>query len=416
MRVTISFSIQNGLSEVKQGFLPSRMPRCQAFKADNAPCTRNASRQDDDTHPEHVHLCTQHKRKYHEFVQRAGGIQHTPGFCYHLGVDLVDGRRVIVWCPLHPPEGHVLCAAHEHQRVERIRRREEAQNDRITIAGLVQGIVEQEPPVHWQRAVRALAEMGGVRVDLRRAAALEYYEHPRAIELDAVRGFWHMARFREYWDWAVGGQVGPEPVFLAVGGPPPPREGGLAALARDNQNVHREEVSRQTNKATEKLLAVKVPDTQQTEKTLTLVWVGGLGVAYHKYLRVANDVNKWFNTKECRAPNDNLYRRLLRGLVALIGSERDEERKTEMYRRCWEECYEALGMCCEGHISRLCNVLVGFDDSFQPPVAFGEILQSKMSAIANMEVSEEEKRKLANAFFDEYATPVEERKAWLEAF
>ena len=87
-----------------------------------------------------------------------------------------------------------------------------------------------------------------------------------------------------------------------------------------------------------------------------------------------------------------------------------------MYRRCWEECNEAVGMCCEGHISRLCNVLVGFDEAFQPPVPFGEILQSKMAAIAGMDVSEEEKRKLANAFFDEHKTPAEERTAWLDAF
>jgi hypothetical protein len=73
-------------------------------------------------------------------------------------------------------------------------------------------------------------------------------------------------------------------------------------------------------------------------------------------------------------------------------------------------------MCCEGHISRLCNVLVGFDDAFQPPVSFGELLQSKMSAIAGLDVTEEEKRRQATAFFDEHGTPAEERVAWLEAF
>ena len=134
------------------------------------------------------------------------------------------------------------------------------------------------------------------------------------------------------------------------------------------------------------------------------------------FLRVAIDINKWFNTKDCRVVGDNIYRRLLRGLVALISSEKDDERKVEMYRRVWEECSESVGMCCEGHISRLCNVLVGFDEAFQSQVPFGEILQSKMAAIAGMDVSEEEKRKLANAFFDEHKTPAEDRTAWLEAF
>ena len=149
---------------------------------------------------------------------------------------------------------------------------------------------------------------------------------------------------------------------------------------------------------------------------MTLVWLGILGVSYGSYLRVAQDVNRWFNTKDCRVVDDNLYRKLLRGLVAMLNAEKDDERRSELFRRLWEECSESVGMCCEGHISRLCNVLVGFDEAFQPPVAFGEILQSKMAAIAGLDISDDEKRKQANAFFDEHGTPQEERVAWLDAF
>jgi hypothetical protein len=229
-------------------------------------------------------------------------------------------------------------------------------------------------------------------------------------------------RFNLYWNWVMEGMAGDPPnlevvpAHLLVAQPPPPPPAVLGALARDTQNVHTRVVTDQTNKATDKLLAFKVPETQQTEKTMALVWLGGMNVSYNGFLRVASDVNRWFTTKDCRAVDDNLYRRLLRGLVAMIASEKDDERKTEMYRRLWEECVEATGMCCEGHISRLCNVLVGFDDAFQPPVAFGELLQSKMAAIAGLDVSDEEKRRQATAFFDEYGTPAEERAAWLDAF
>lgn len=251
--------------------------------------------------------------------------------------------------------------------------------------------------------------MVDTRIDDREMIARRYY---RNLHPDMT-----LVRFYIYWRWLEAGQRDPEPVFADLPPPPPPPPiRDLARLAADNQNVHTRQVTEQTNKATEKLLAVKVPETQQTEKTLALVWLGGLDVAHNKYLRVATDINKWFNTKDCRSPNDNLYRKMLRGLVALIGSEKDDERKTELYRRCWEECYEAVGMCCEGHISRLCNVMVGFDESFEPPVSFGEILQSKMAAIAGMDVSEEDKRKQATAFFDEHNVPQEERAAWLDAF
>jgi hypothetical protein len=255
--------------------------------------------------------------------------------------------------------------------------------------------------------------MDGIPLRVREAVARGFYENRF--------GAWGVWPFANYWAWLVDGRRGPEPIPApAAQAPPPPPPAAqtreLARLARDNQNVHTGVVTEQTNTATKKLLAVKVPETQQTERTLTMVWLGGLNVSYGSYLRVANDINKWFNTKDCRARDDNMYRRLMRGLVALISSEKDDERKTEMYRRCWEECQESVGMCCEGHISRLCNVLVGFDDAFQPPVSFGELLQSKMSAIAGLDVTEEEKRRQATAFFDEHGTPAEERVAWLEAF
>jgi len=233
-------------------------------------------------------------------------------------------------------------------------------------------------------------------------------------------------RFENYWTWLDEGQHGEPEINVPPAGagphaqpippPPPPPPIGLAALARDGQNVHTRVVTDQTNAATEKLLAVKVPETQQTEKTLAIVWLGRIGVSYGTFLRTAMDINRWFNTKDCRVADDNLYRKLLRGLVAHITAETDDERKHELYRRLWEECYESVGMCCEGHISRLCNVLVGFDDAFKPPVPFSELLQNKMAAIAKMNISDDEKVRQAKEFFDEHKVPEEDRVAWLEAF
>jgi hypothetical protein len=174
-------------------------------------------------------------------------------------------------------------------------------------------------------------------------------------------------------------------------------------------------VSRQTNAATEKLLGTVVPVDQQTEKSMARAWLAGVPVGWNRILAALRDVNTWFTTKTCRAPDDQLYRRMLRGLVAMI-NRTDDEQRTELYKRLWEECSESVGMCCEGHISRLCNVMVGFDDAFAPPVPFGEILQNKMAAIAAMEIDTEEKVRQATVFFNEFAVPEAERLAWIEAF
>ena len=225
----------------------------------------------------------------------------------------------------------------------------------------------------------------------------------------------HPALFRERWMWAVGGRRGPEPGIQ----PPVAPQAQLGLLATDNQNVHTTPVTEQTNKGLDKILKVPVPRSQDTQRILSHEWLFNPQVhakpPFNTYLAVINDINKWFNTKTCRVSNDKLYYNTLRGTVALVNGMPNETR-AELFQRLWEECSESVGMCCDGHITRLCNVFVGFDDAFAPPVPFGEILQNKMSAIASMEVEDEEKRRQANAFFDEHAVAPEQRVAWLEAF
>lgn len=394
---------------------------CVSFKANGLPCTVNSSRRRHDTHPEHLHLCGTHKNTY-STLQTALGGHHTPGRCLAAGRRTIEGddnRHVVRWCQHPAIEGGILCAAHELRRTTRLAR---ARPPRAEIVRtLLNGFLEQDPLRPWDEVARVLVHAQEFTRAIRLQVAAMYYQAPQVGALEgpewAARPLW---RFNLYWRWVEDGQGGFPPNVnqqpVLPGPVPAPGPPGLAAIARDHQNVHTRVVSQQTNDSTAKLLAMSVPETQHTEKTLAKIWVSNPTINYSRFLQVVNDINRWFNTKDCRVVGDNLYRRLLRGLVANILSQKDIECKSELFRRLWEECYESVGMCCEGHISRLCNVLVGFDESFKPPVAFGEILQSKMAMIAGLDIAEEEKRRQANAFFDEYGTPAEERAAWLEAF
>jgi hypothetical protein len=73
-------------------------------------------------------------------------------------------------------------------------------------------------------------------------------------------------------------------------------------------------------------------------------------------------------------------------------------------------------MCCEGHLSRLCNVLVGFDDAFTTVVSKSEILQQKMAEIAALEVTVRTKKMRAKKILQELAIPVTQHADWLDAF
>jgi hypothetical protein len=110
--------------------------------------------------------------------------------------------------------------------------------------------------------------------------------------------------------------------------------------------------------------------------------------------------------------NDNLYARVLQGLWALIERQPLEARK-ELHQRLWEEMSESVGMCCEGHISRLVNVMVGFDDAFKPPISVNEMIQNKMSALSASGAPDAVHQ--AKVFMDGLAIPREQQAPWLEA-
>jgi hypothetical protein len=228
---------------------------------------------------------------------------------------------------------------------------------------------------------------------------------------DPVRG-WHLFDAEELALWeALRLRAAP-----AAAAPVVPE---LGRLARDNQNVHTDVVNRATEDGIARLCAVPLPPEQDTLRTVIHSFSGHPDVSYERVATVWNDVVHWWNTERCRvpahSPPDTLYRRTLQGLVAHIGRVESAETRGELHRRLFQEAEESVGMCCDGHLSRLINVLVGFDDAFAPPVSQGELIQNRIAAIAaHGEASAEERIRLANAFFDEIAYPVADRAAWLD--
>jgi hypothetical protein len=127
---------------------------------------------------------------------------------------------------------------------------------------------------------------------------------------------------------------------------------------------------------------------------------------------VMNDVNDWYSRTTIREPGDRLYGRLLEGLWTLIDNQ-PRPVKDELINRLWQEMVESVGMCSEGHISRLVNVMVGFDDNFKPPVSLGEVLQNKIAAIAMSGAPDMVIQ--AKSFMDSLGIPLAEQQPWLEA-
>ncbi len=345
--------------------------------------------------------CGIHQQSHHRHVERGG--EHQAGMCHVF--------TTLRWCP-HAVAEDMLCAHHLTVRNRRIREEAERQENRA----IVQEARARIPRPTWQAFMDEVLTFPDMSLRRRHDIAERYLTYAYILQLDTFeekrqQRMWFVLR----WTWAVTGRMGDEPQLPPPPPPAPAQE--LQRLAHDAQNVHTTVVSNQTNAGMEKLLTAIVPADQSTERKIAMTWMTAPYVhSFKEYLSVANDMNLWFTRPTCRNDRDWLYRKLLRGIVATIDRQPDEIRK-EVYKRLWEECKESVGLCCEGHISRLCNVFVGFDETFKPPVSIGEILQNKMSAIAAMlDVPADMKIVHANAVFDELGVPHADRVAWLEAF
>lgn len=186
----------------------------------------------------------------------------------------------------------------------------------------------------------------------------------------------------------------------------------LRAIATDAQSIHTREVTMQHNHNMEILLATPIPADQNTMELIRGVWTAMFKNTVDS--RIYEDIQKWYDTESCREVGDRLYRKVLDHLVARIKLVEDKSVVCELFKRLQQECAESFTMCCDGHLNRLTNVMVGFDDAFKQEVPKGLILQEKMAKIALIE-DVEERFKAATALFGDLGLNHEEAGPWLDA-
>jgi len=298
----------------------------------------------------------------HAPIKERCGI-HTPGRCEYVVGTGADTR----WCPVAVVDGDRLCLMHAQRRV--------------------------------RERTRALAAAEREVAAFRAHARLD----------DEIENLLLQARLGPAAFAAALAAMDPG-IVPPVHAPAPLNP--LLHFVNDAQNVHTAVVVAQTNEGEEKLLSVPTDGLPVGIKVL--VFFAERAPNIQSFLRVANDVEQWYSTETCRRAGDKLYARTLEGLWTLIEQQPETER-AELKIRLWEEASDSVGMCCEGHIARLVNVMSGFDEAFHPRVSSGEVIQSKIAEIAASVLSTEDKIAQARAFMTELSLTEEEQAPWLEA-
>ena len=189
----------------------------------------------------------------------------------------------------------------------------------------------------------------------------------------------------------------------------------LQKIAGDAQNVHTRVINRQTKQYMDIINSVTVPKDQKTIDEIVTAWLSVSEKSWSDIIPVYNDMIEWGKNDTIFSKGDYLYRKVLRSLWSLIKTHTGDTYK-EILNRLWEECLESVSMCGQGHISRLANVLVGFDSKFISPQGIMERFREKISEIAAKDISIESKVSETILIMNEIEMPQEDRQVWLDAF
>ena len=176
----------------------------------------------------------------------------------------------------------------------------------------------------------------------------------------------------------------------------------LVVFGNDAQNVHRTATVSYIKHIFDTLMTIDVPANQ---KTLGLIMTNcNLSDA------ATMQAVRFYTEKADIYDIDKSYTRALDAVVAYIEK---HKQKTELYERVTQELTDNVGMCSQGNLSRICNILSGYIDGIQPPVSKNEILQNKIASIAGD--SEDNKIERAKAYMKEIGIPQAEWGPWIEA-
>lgn len=358
------------------------MPTCISQITNELQCKRDSI--------EGQQRCKKHHDAFQKREAKAGPIRE--GGCHAIKT---DKKR----CDTFAIDGRTLCRKHAAMADRDQRMKEAKAQENIVIVERTKLLIDDNIP--WRLAVQMMLtewreQTLSARVFWQTARQVTRHQGATFQELDA---YYDEIRF-----------MNPLPYQR----PDTPVQRDLARIALDTQNVHTTEVASQTQKMTELLLKEIIPADQNTLKILLVKFTKYCKIKKIKTLLITmSDINDWYEKVTCIKENDHLYKQLLDAAVAKIEA---SEHRITLYKRVYEESVESLGMCCQGHISRLLNVFVGFDDAFKSPITTREALQDEMATLSTMDMTPDEMITVAKVILSRLAIPTHEWSQWTDAF
>ena len=188
-----------------------------------------------------------------------------------------------------------------------------------------------------------------------------------------------------------------------------PQQGELAVFANDRQNVHTAMVVQKVKDTVEKILQIPVPPEYQTD---TLKTSGEIilecGLTKQSAWQM---MSKYCADENIYDMGFGIYPRVLNSVWQFIKASPHAE---DLKKILASEMTDNIGMCAQGNLSRLCNILAGYLEGINTDTkSKNEIIGERFAALLKLE-SHVEKVAEGVRILHEFDVPQAEHAAWLE--
>jgi hypothetical protein len=190
-----------------------------------------------------------------------------------------------------------------------------------------------------------------------------------------------------------------------------PNHNVLARIANDNQNVHTSIVVEQTKKNVTEILKIPVPEIYkwQTKR---------LSMTYKTIIMFCHLTPKsaWqFSSMYCSDATiydlePGIFGKVVDGVWQFIRSSPD---KVDLKKILAAELRDNIGMCAQGNLSRICNVLQGYMEGIGQKESISEILGREFPKLMEIE-SELERLNKGKLILFNNNVPEDQWETWLE--
>lgn len=188
----------------------------------------------------------------------------------------------------------------------------------------------------------------------------------------------------------------------------PQIHGELRQFTNDNQNIHRSLIVERVKDTVTKILKIQVPIEYQSD---TLKTLGEIILDCKLSKKAAQQMTMFYcNDSDIYELGKGIYANVLNSIWQYIKS---SENSQDLKRILRNEMEDNIGMCAQGNLSRICNILSGYLDDFVVDTrSINEIIGTKLIELMELE-DVRERLVQARAYLDLHKIPKNDWKEWL---